>query len=69
MSQNEPTKKRRAKKFLSPSQKYEIWLQMVRGEATVAEIAASCQGTAGSPRGWTGGLPVGGQFISLPAVS
>lgn len=40
MSQNE-LRKRRAKKFLSPSQKYEIWLQMVRGEATVAEIAAA----------------------------
>ena len=40
MSQNEP-RKRRVKKFLSPSQKYEIWLQMVRGEATVAEIAAA----------------------------
>lgn len=31
---------RREKKFLSPSAKYEIWLQLVRGEATIAEAAA-----------------------------
>ncbi len=30
---------RRAKKFLSPSAKYEIWLQLVRGEATIAQAA------------------------------
>ena len=29
----------------------------------------SCQGTVGCPRGRTGDLPVGGQFISLSAVS
>ena len=34
---------RRAKRFLSPSQKYEIWLQLVRQEATVAEVAAARQ--------------------------
>ena len=30
---------RRAKRFLSPSQKYEIWLQLLRGETTIAEAA------------------------------
>jgi hypothetical protein len=30
---------RRAKRFLAPSQKYEVWLQLVRGEATIAEAA------------------------------
>jgi hypothetical protein len=30
---------RRAKRFLSPSQKYEIWLQLVRGETTISEAA------------------------------
>ena len=30
---------RRAKRFLSPTQKYEIWLQLVRGETTIAEAA------------------------------
>jgi transposase len=46
MSENEPNagpRKRRAKRFLSPSQKYEIWLQLVRQEATVAEVAATQQ--------------------------
>lgn len=33
----------RSRRFLSPSQKYEIWLQLVRSEATVAEVAASQQ--------------------------
>lgn len=32
---------RRAKRFLSPSQKYEIWLQLVRQEVTIAEAAAA----------------------------
>jgi transposase len=32
---------RRAKRFLSPSQKYEIWLQLVRGEVTMAQAAAA----------------------------
>ena len=31
---------RRAKRFLTPSQKYEIWLQLVRQEVTIAEAAA-----------------------------
>jgi len=30
---------RRAKRFLSPSQKYEIWLALLRGEITTAEAA------------------------------
>jgi hypothetical protein len=34
---------RRAKRFLSPSQKYEIWLQLVRGETTLADAAARWQ--------------------------
>lgn len=32
---------RRAKRFLSPSEKYEIYLQLVRQEVTVAEVAES----------------------------
>lgn len=35
--------KRRSKRFLSPSQKYEIWLQLVRQEVTVAEAATAQQ--------------------------
>lgn len=34
---------RRAKRMLSPSQKYEIWLQLVRQETTIAEAAAAQQ--------------------------
>jgi hypothetical protein len=30
----------RSKRLLSPSQKYEIWLQLVGQEATIAEVAA-----------------------------
>jgi transposase-like protein len=46
MPENEPVRgsgRRRAKRLLSPSQKYEIWLQLVRQEATVAEVAAAQQ--------------------------
>lgn len=46
MSENESMvtpRKRRAKRFLSPSQKYEIWLQLVRQEVTVAEVATAQQ--------------------------
>ena len=32
---------RRLKRLLSPSAKYEIWLQLVRQEATVAQVAAA----------------------------
>jgi transposase len=35
--------KRRAKRFLTPSQKYEIWLRLVRQEVTIAEAAATEQ--------------------------
>ena len=34
---------RRAKRFLSPSQKYEIWPQLVRQEVTMAEAATAHQ--------------------------
>lgn len=34
---------RRAKRMLTASQKYEIWLQLVRGEVTMAEAAAAQQ--------------------------
>lgn len=34
---------RRRKRVLSPSEKYEIWLQLVRGEMTMAEAAAHWQ--------------------------
>jgi transposase len=34
---------RRGKRFLLPSQKYEIWLQLVRQEVTIAEAAAEQQ--------------------------
>lgn len=30
---------RRRKRFLAPSQKYEIWLRLVRGETTIAAAA------------------------------
>jgi transposase len=30
---------RRAKRFLTPLQRYEIWLQLVRGETTISEAA------------------------------
>lgn len=43
MSTNETPvpRKRRPKKVLSPSAKYEIWLQLVRGEVTIAQAAAT----------------------------
>lgn len=34
---------RRRKRFLSPLEKYEIWLQLVRQEVTMAEAAAQHQ--------------------------
>ena len=37
----EPASKRRRKRFLSPSQKYEIYVQLVRQEVTIAEAAAA----------------------------
>jgi len=30
---------RRAKRFLTPLQKYEIWLQLLRGETTISQAA------------------------------
>ncbi len=36
---NPPSGGRRRKRFLSPSQKYEIWLGLVRGESTIGEAA------------------------------
>jgi transposase-like protein len=30
---------RRRKRFLSPSQRYEIWLGLLRGESTISEAA------------------------------
>ncbi len=34
-------RRRRVKRFLTPSMKYEIWLQLVRGEVTIAQAAAA----------------------------
>jgi transposase len=34
---------RRSKRFLSPSEKYEIWLQLIRQEVTMAEAAEQWQ--------------------------
>ena len=34
-------RKRRPKRHLTPSQKYEIWLQMIRQEVTMGEAAAA----------------------------
>lgn len=36
-------KGRRSKRLLSPSQKYEIWLQLIRQEVTIAEAAEQHQ--------------------------
>jgi transposase len=36
-------RRRRSKRFLTPSQKYEIWLQLVRQEVTIAEAATTAQ--------------------------
>ena len=37
--QNTPSGPRRRKRFLSPSQKYEIWLGLLRGESTISKAA------------------------------
>lgn len=34
---------RRKKRFLTPLEKYEIWLQLIRQEASMAEVAAKWQ--------------------------
>jgi transposase len=56
MSENESmaaSRTRRAKRLLSPSQKYEIWLQLMRQELTVVEVAAAQQWYASPGRtGW-----------------
>lgn len=42
MAENESEttgRRRRAKRFLTPSQKYVVWLQLVRQEVTIAEAA------------------------------
>ncbi len=36
-------RKRRSKRVLTPSQKYEIWLRLIRQEVTIAEAAAAEQ--------------------------
>jgi transposase-like protein len=44
MSESEPGAERggrRKKRLISPSQKYEIWLQLVRQEVTIAEAATA----------------------------
>ena len=44
MTQEQATpagRKRRPKRQLTPSQKYEIWLQMIRQEVTMAEAATA----------------------------
>ncbi len=48
----EPAPNRRAKRFLSPPQKYEIWLQLVRQEVTIAEAATTQQSTAAPSCGY-----------------
>jgi transposase len=35
-------RRRRGKRFLSPSEKYEIWVSLIRGEYTIA-AAPLCQ--------------------------
>ncbi len=48
MSTNDASspRRRRPKKVLSPSAKYEIWLQLVRSEATINQAATSAGGAA-----------------------
>ena len=43
--------RRRGKRFLSPSEKYEIWIGLVRGEYTIAAAAGSAR--SGSPAATT----------------
>jgi len=39
MTEQGPSAGRRRKRFLSPSQKYEIWICLLRGESTISEAA------------------------------
>ncbi len=41
MSTNGAARTRRSRTVLSPSAKYEIWLQLLRGEATIGQAATS----------------------------
>ena len=34
---------RKKKRFLAPQEKYEIWMQLVRGETTIADAAESAR--------------------------
>jgi len=43
IEQSAGLRKWRGKRFLSPSQKYEIWLQLIRQEVTIAEAATAQQ--------------------------
>ena len=40
---SEQGRRKRRRRILSPSEKYEIWLQLLRGEASMAEAAAAHQ--------------------------
>jgi transposase len=42
--------RRRSKRFLSPSEKYEIWISLVRGEYTVVQAAEQAAEQAGVER-------------------
>ena len=63
---------RRAKRFLTPLQKYEIFLQLVRQEVTLAEVADNWKWTArryADPYGGQGRRPGGvGQLSSRGQV-
>lgn len=39
MTEQGAPSRRRRKRFLSPSQKYEIWIGLLRGESTISEAA------------------------------
>jgi len=39
LSTSQSSSSRRAKRFLSPSEKYEIWVSLLRGEYTMAQAA------------------------------
>ncbi len=41
MSTNGTARTRRSRTVLSPSAKYEIWLQLLRGEATIGQAATT----------------------------
>ncbi|MGH8885231.1 MAG: hypothetical protein ACRDYX_08685 [Egibacteraceae bacterium] len=41
---------RRRKRFLTPAQKYEIWVQLLRGETTIAAAAGQASVGRRTPR-------------------